>query len=95
MNGTSVQRSAIRNGAVPKRPVVPPTNSRSTEHGATVRYLRRPLPYWGRRRMARILTGIQSTGIPHMGNVLGAIRPAIALGKDPKNESFLFIADFH
>ena len=45
--------------------------------------------------MARILTGIQSTGIPHMGNVLGAIRPAIALGKDPKNESFLFIADFH
>ena len=45
--------------------------------------------------MARILTGIQSTGIPHLGNVLGAIRPAIALGKDPKNESFLFIADFH
>lgn len=45
--------------------------------------------------MARILTGIQSTGIPHLGNVLGAIRPAIALSKDPKNESFLFIADFH
>ena len=45
--------------------------------------------------MARILTGIQSTGIPHMGNVLGAIRPAIELGKDQKNESFLFIADLH
>jgi len=45
--------------------------------------------------MARILTGIQSTGIPHLGNVLGAIRPAIELSKDPKNESFLFIADFH
>ncbi|MBL7939891.1 MAG: tryptophan--tRNA ligase [Flavobacteriales bacterium] len=45
--------------------------------------------------MARILTGIQSTGIPHMGNVLGAILPAIALSKDPKNESFLFIADLH
>ncbi|MBL7953328.1 MAG: tryptophan--tRNA ligase [Flavobacteriales bacterium] len=45
--------------------------------------------------MPRILTGIQSTGIPHMGNVLGAIRPAIDLSKDPKNESFLFIADLH
>lgn len=45
--------------------------------------------------MARILTGIQSTGIPHLGNVLGAIRPAIAMANDPKNESFLFIADLH
>lgn len=45
--------------------------------------------------MARILTGIQSTGIPHLGNVLGAIRPAIAMSADPKNESFLFIADLH
>lgn len=45
--------------------------------------------------MARILTGIQSTGIPHLGNVLGAILPAIQLSKDPKNESFLFIADLH
>ncbi|MBP8878193.1 MAG: tryptophan--tRNA ligase [Flavobacteriales bacterium] len=45
--------------------------------------------------MARILTGIQSTGIPHLGNVLGAIRPAIALSKDAQNESFLFIADLH
>ncbi len=45
--------------------------------------------------MARILTGIQSTGIPHLGNVLGAIRPAIALSRDASNESFLFIADLH
>lgn len=45
--------------------------------------------------MSRILTGIQSTGIPHMGNVLGAIRPAIELSRDQKNESFLFIADLH
>ena len=45
--------------------------------------------------MARILTGIQSTGIPHLGNVLGAIRPAIEMSKDAKNESFLFSADLH
>ena len=45
--------------------------------------------------MARILTGIQSTGTPHLGNVLGAIRPAIELAKDSTDESFLFIADLH
>ena len=45
--------------------------------------------------MARILTGIQSTGTPHLGNILGAILPAIEKSKDPKNESFLFIADLH
>jgi len=45
--------------------------------------------------MSKILTGIQSTGTPHLGNLLGAIFPAIALSKDPKNESFLFIADLH
>ncbi|WP_026810645.1 tryptophan--tRNA ligase [Arenibacter latericius] len=45
--------------------------------------------------MARILTGIQSTGIPHLGNILGAIIPAINMANDPKNESFLFIADMH
>lgn len=45
--------------------------------------------------MARILTGIQSTGTPHLGNILGAIMPAIDLANDPKNESFLFIADLH
>lgn len=45
--------------------------------------------------MSRILTGIQSTGTPHLGNILGAIMPAIEMAKDPKNESFLFIADLH
>ena len=45
--------------------------------------------------MSRILTGIQSTGIPHLGNLLGAIIPAIQLAKKDKNESFLFIADLH
>ena len=45
--------------------------------------------------MARILTGIQSTGTPHLGNVLGAIRPAIELAQDNTDESFLFIADLH
>ena len=45
--------------------------------------------------MARILTGIQSTGIPHLGNILGAVKPAIEMAKDEKNESFLFIADMH
>ncbi|WP_033959648.1 tryptophan--tRNA ligase [Psychroserpens jangbogonensis] len=45
--------------------------------------------------MARILTGIQSTGTPHLGNILGAIMPAIDMANDEKNESFLFIADMH
>nr|WP_299071383.1 tryptophan--tRNA ligase [uncultured Allomuricauda sp.] len=45
--------------------------------------------------MSRILTGIQSTGTPHLGNILGAIMPAIQMAQDPKNESFLFIADMH
>lgn len=45
--------------------------------------------------MSRILTGIQSTNIPHLGNILGAILPAIELSKDPKNESLFFIADLH
>ncbi|MGB5378209.1 tryptophan--tRNA ligase [Muriicola sp.] len=45
--------------------------------------------------MARILTGIQSTGTPHLGNILGAILPAIKMAENPGNESFLFIADMH
>ena len=45
--------------------------------------------------MARILTGIQSSGRQHLGNVLGAIKPAIALANDPRNDAFLFIADLH
>ena len=45
--------------------------------------------------MARILTGIQSSGIPHLGNILGAILPAIEMSKSNKNESLFFIADLH
>ncbi|MGB3464720.1 MAG: tryptophan--tRNA ligase, partial [Cyclobacteriaceae bacterium] len=45
--------------------------------------------------MTRILTGIQSSGRPHLGNLLGAIIPAIELSKDSKNESLYFIADLH
>jgi tryptophanyl-tRNA synthetase len=45
--------------------------------------------------MARILTGIQSTNIPHLGNILGAVMPAIELSKQPGNESLFFIANLH
>lgn len=45
--------------------------------------------------MSRILTGVQSTGTPHLGNLLGAIIPAINMANQPENESFLFIADMH
>ena len=45
--------------------------------------------------MARILTGIQSTGTPHLGNLLGAIIPAIEMANNPKNDAYLFIADMH
>jgi tryptophanyl-tRNA synthetase len=45
--------------------------------------------------MPRILTGIQSSGRQHLGNVLGAIKPAIEMARQPANESYLFIADLH
>lgn len=45
--------------------------------------------------MARILTGIQSTGTPHLGNLLGAVLPAIEMAEKKENESFFFIADLH
>ena len=45
--------------------------------------------------MARILTGIQSSGKPHLGNVLGAIVPSIKLSQNSDNESLFFIADLH
>ncbi|HHG84914.1 MAG TPA: tryptophan--tRNA ligase [Bacteroidetes bacterium] len=45
--------------------------------------------------MARVLTGIQSTGVPHLGNLLGAILPGIDLANQPGNEAFFFIADLH
>ena len=45
--------------------------------------------------MARVLTGIQSSGRQHLGNILGAILPAIEMSNNPKNEAYLFIADLH
>ncbi|MEM6268419.1 MAG: tryptophan--tRNA ligase [Bacteroidota bacterium] len=45
--------------------------------------------------MSRVLTGIQSTGVPHLGNLLGAILPGIELANQPGNEAFFFIADLH
>lgn len=45
--------------------------------------------------MTRVLTGIQSSGRQHLGNILGAIRPAIKKANDPSTDSFLFIADLH
>jgi len=47
------------------------------------------------KKMSKILTGVQSTGTPHLGNLLGAIIPAIELSMQASNESFLFIADLH
>lgn len=43
----------------------------------------------------RVLTGITTTGTPHLGNYVGAIRPAIAASRDPASESFFFLADYH
>jgi tryptophanyl-tRNA synthetase len=45
--------------------------------------------------MSRYLTGIQSSGVPHLGNLLGAIMPAIRLSQEPGNEGYFFIADLH
>ncbi|HTO35394.1 MAG TPA: hypothetical protein VLZ72_04090, partial [Flavobacterium sp.] len=45
--------------------------------------------------MTRVLTGVQSTGVPHLGNLLGAILPAISMTKKDDTESFIFIADLH
>lgn len=44
---------------------------------------------------ARVLTGITTTGTPHLGNYVGAIRPAIAASREPGVESFFFLADYH
>lgn len=45
--------------------------------------------------MSRVLTGVQSTGTPHLGNILGAIQPAIEMANSGEHESLLFIADLH
>ena len=43
----------------------------------------------------RVLTGITTSGIPHLGNLIGAILPAIQASNSDKNKSFLFLADYH
>ena len=43
----------------------------------------------------RVLTGITTSGTPHLGNYVGAIRPAIAASRTPAVESFYFLADYH
>ena len=43
----------------------------------------------------RVLTGVTTTGIPHLGNYVGAIRPAIRAATNQDAESFLFLADYH
>ena len=43
----------------------------------------------------RLLTGITTTGTPHLGNYVGAIRPAIEASREPSVESFYFLADYH
>lgn len=45
--------------------------------------------------MTRVLTGIQSTGVPHLGNLLGAIVPTIEKSRAAENQVFAFIADMH
>lgn len=45
--------------------------------------------------MQTVLTGITTTGIPHLGNYVGAIRPAIRESLNPTNRSFYFLADYH
>jgi len=43
----------------------------------------------------RVLTGITTTGTPHLGNYVGAIRPAINASRDRNVDSFYFLADYH
>ena len=45
--------------------------------------------------MTRVLTGITTSGTPHLGNYVGAVRPAIAASRAPGVESFYFLADLH
>ncbi len=45
--------------------------------------------------MPRVLTGVQATGVPHLGNILGAISPAIEMANLSEDKSFIFIADMH
>src|SRR5262249_55176774 len=63
--------------------------------GRRTRKRRRGAPGYGRGPMTkRVLTGIKPTGYPHLGNYVGAIRPALRRATDPEH-SFFFIADYH
>ncbi|WP_370470211.1 tryptophan--tRNA ligase [Snodgrassella alvi] len=46
-------------------------------------------------KKTRVLTGVTPSGIPHLGNYVGAIRPAIQASQNPDVESFLFLSDYH
>ncbi len=46
-------------------------------------------------KQQRVLTGITTTGTPHLGNYVGAIKPAIAASRDSRTDSFYFLADYH
>jgi tryptophanyl-tRNA synthetase len=59
------------------------------------KFFRIILAYQKPTSMSRILTGVQSTNVPHLGNILGAILPAIELSKRTGNDSLFFIADLH
>jgi tryptophanyl-tRNA synthetase len=43
----------------------------------------------------RVLTGIKPSGVPHLGNYVGAIRPTVRASRQPQVDSFLFLADYH
>jgi tryptophanyl-tRNA synthetase len=43
----------------------------------------------------RVLTGITTTGTPHLGNYVGAIRPTVQASRDPNTDGFYFLADYH
>ena len=48
-----------------------------------------------KNKQERVLTGITTTGTPHLGNYVGAIRPAIAASKQNDVSAYYFLADFH
>jgi len=58
-------------------------------------WVRNRRPSQGMNSKTRSLTGITTTGTPHLGNYVGAIRPAIAASRNPGAESFYFLADYH
>jgi tryptophanyl-tRNA synthetase len=72
-------------------------DARTGVEGWSLSYTAGPFPFSFARmsRPVRVLTGITTTGTPHLGNYVGAIRPAIAASREPGVESFFFMADYH